>query len=193
MTALSSFGSSTLIPERETPEASTARDLYGRYGAEIRSFCFYRLHNREEAEDATQSTFLNAFVSLQRGVSPEYEGAWLYKIAKNVCLTRQRSWWRRHRVETSADLDAIQDTLPAPESDTDDLFELPAALEAMPDQQRMALLLREWQGLSYREIASELELSQSAVEALIFRARNTLATNLGGDPLPQSAEAAAAA
>ncbi len=48
----------------------------------------------------------------------------------------------------------------------------------MPEQQRRAILLREWQGLSYREIAGELEVSQSAVETLIFRARRSLAQGL---------------
>ena len=52
------------------------------------------------------------------------------------------------------------------------------ALEHMPESQRRAILLREWQGLSYHEIADELKLSQSAVETLIFRARRTLASNL---------------
>ena len=48
----------------------------------------------------------------------------------------------------------------------------------MPEQQRRAILLREWQGLSYREVAAELEVSQSAVETLIFRARRSLAQGL---------------
>ncbi len=48
----------------------------------------------------------------------------------------------------------------------------------MPEQQRRAILLREWQGLSYREIAEELEVTQSAVETLIFRARRSLAAGL---------------
>ena len=48
----------------------------------------------------------------------------------------------------------------------------------MPESQRRAILLREWQGLSYREIAAELELSQTAVETLIFRARRSLAKGL---------------
>jgi RNA polymerase sigma factor (sigma-70 family) len=48
----------------------------------------------------------------------------------------------------------------------------------MPAQQRRALLLREWRGLTYREIAAELELSQAAVETLLFRARRTLARGL---------------
>ena len=135
------------------------------------SYCLHQLGNREEAEDATQSTFLNAFRGLKRGIDPEFESAWLYKIAQNVCLTRQRSSSRRRRVESPGDLDAMQDSVPAHQADSDELIRLPEALEAMPEQQRRALLLREWQGLSYKEIADELELSQAAVETLLFRAR----------------------
>ena len=51
-------------------------------------------------------------------------------------------------------------------------------LEQLPEQQRRAILLREWQGLSYREIADELAISQAAVETLIFRARRSLAQGL---------------
>jgi hypothetical protein len=69
--------------------------------------------------------------------------------------------------------------LPAPSREApDDLIGLPDALAHMPDNQRRAILLREWQGLSYREISDELNLSQSAVETLIFRARRTLASKL---------------
>ena len=70
---------------RATPSAEAARELYERYRRQIFSFCLHRLGNREEAEDAVQSTFLNAFRSLQRGVAPEIEAAWLFKIAENVC------------------------------------------------------------------------------------------------------------
>jgi hypothetical protein len=61
------------------------------------------------------------------------------------------------------------------------------ALAGLPEQQRRAILLREWQGLSYREVAAELGLSQSAVEALIFRARRALAAALGS-PAPAAVE-----
>ncbi len=59
--------------------------------------------------------------------------------------------------------------------DTDDLSELTDALRTLPEQQRRAILLREWQGLTYKEIATEMQLSQAAVETLIFRARRSLA------------------
>ena len=179
MVAVPSIGRATEItPRRRAPEAEATRDLYERYARQIHAYCLHQLGSREEAEDAVQSTFLNAFRGLKRGVDPEFESAWLYKIAENVCLTRQRSSYRRRRIESPGDLDAMQDALPSHEPDNDQLIGLPAALEGMPEQQRRALLLREWQGLSYREIAGELGLSQSAVETLLFRARRSLANAL---------------
>ncbi|NUR75011.1 MAG: sigma-70 family RNA polymerase sigma factor, partial [Thermoleophilia bacterium] len=179
MVAVPSIGRATQVtPRRAAPEADATRDLYERYARQIYSYCLHQLGNREEAEDATQSTFLNAFRGIQRGVDPEFESAWLYKIAQNVCLTRQRSSSRRRRVETPGDLEAMQDYVPAHQADSDELIRLPEALESMPEQQRKALLLREWQGLSYKEIADELDLSQAAVETLLFRARRSLANGL---------------
>jgi RNA polymerase sigma factor (sigma-70 family) len=167
------------IPSRSADETS---DLYARYHRQIFSFCLRELGNREEAEDATQSTFLNAFRALENGTLFEHESAWLYQAAHHVCQTRRRSWYRRHRVETDGDFDRIQHIVASPQSDDDELFGLRPALESMPEQQRKALLLREWQGLSYAEIATELELSQSAVETLLFRARRGLAERLTEEP-----------
>ncbi len=162
---------------------SLAHDLYERYSGQIFGFCVNRLGSREEAEDALQSTFLNAHRALQRGVTPDAELPWLFKIAHNVCLTRRRSTRRRGRVEAPSDLESVQDVVPAPPRESrDELIELTGALTEMPDNQRRAILLREWQGLSYHEIAGELELSPSAVETLIFRARRTLAANLESRP-----------
>ena len=165
--------------ERAAREADATQDLYERYSGQIFGFCVNKLGSRDEAEDALQSTFLNAHRALQRGVTPEAELAWLFKIAHNVCLTRHRSTRRRGRVESPSDFAAVQDVLPAPPQESpEDLMRLTEALEHMPESQRRAILLREWQGLSYHEIADELKLSQSAVETLIFRARRTLASNL---------------
>ncbi len=182
MVAVPSIGRATEVtPRRAAPEADATRDLYERYARQIYSYCLHQLGNREEAEDATQSTFLNAFRGFKRGVDPEFESAWLYKIAQNVCLTRQRSSSRRRKIETPGDLEAMQDYVPAHQADSDELIRLPEALDAMPEQQRRALLLREWQGLSYKEIGEELDLSQAAVETLLFRARRSLAAGLSED------------
>jgi RNA polymerase sigma factor (sigma-70 family) len=125
-----------------------------------------------------QATYLNACRSLMGGFEPDTAQAWLFKVAHNVCLTRQRSSNRRARVERPHDLQAVQDVVAAPEGAGDELFGLDEALAGLPEQQRNAILLREWQGLSYREVAAKLELSQSAVETLIFRARRSLASAL---------------
>lgn len=158
--------------------ADAAGALYARHSSRIFAFCLSRLGNREEAEDATQTTFLNAFRSLQGGLEPRFELAWLFRIADNVCRDRRKSAWRRGRVESTHDLQELQDVLPAPDPVGDSLVDLDKALTAMPERQRRAILLREWQGLSYAEIASELGLSNAAVETLIFRARRSLARAL---------------
>ena len=160
------------------PEADLTRALYERHAAQIYRFCFQQLGTREEAEDAVQSTFLNAFRGIKGGVVPDSEAAWLFKIAHNVCLTRRRSSWRRDRVESPADFEVVEELAPAPQRGADELIGLQDVLERMPEQQRRAILLREWQGLSYREIGRELRLSQAAVETLIFRARRSLAEGL---------------
>jgi len=160
------------------PETARATDLYERYASRLYGFCLHRLGSREEAEDAVQTTFLNAFRGLSRGVVPASESAWLFKIAENVCLSRHRAAFRRRRVEAPGDLAAVEETVAAPARADDELIPLEDALADMPEAQRRALLLREWQGLSYREIAAELEVSQSAVETLIFRARRSLARRL---------------
>ncbi|HZO97104.1 MAG TPA: RNA polymerase sigma factor [Gaiellaceae bacterium] len=163
------------------PEGEATSLLYERHGRKIFAFCLHRLGNREEAEDATQTTFLNAFRGLKRGTSPEFESAWLFKIAQNVCLTKQRTSYQRRLVEVTADFDALEEEVPAPAEETDELFGLAGALRRIPEQQRRALLLREWQGLSYHEIAEQMRLSQSAVETLLFRARRSLAGALAKD------------
>ncbi len=178
MAAVPSIGRASRIDGGVAPEADATRALYEEYANQVFRYCLHQLGSREEAEDAVQSTFLNAFRGIKRGVVPELESAWLFKIAHNVCLSRRRSAWRRGRVESPADFEVIEDLTPAPARRADELIGLQDVLEQLPETQRKAILLREWQGLSYREIAAELELSQAAVETLIFRARRSLAHGL---------------
>ena len=178
MAAVPSIGRASRVQPAAAPEADLTRALYEKYANQIFRYCLHQLGSREEAEDAVQSTFLNAFRGIKGGVVPELESAWLFKIANNVCLSRRRSSWRRGRIESPADFDLVEELTPAPSRQADELIGLQDVLEQMPENQRRAILLREWQGLSYHEIAEELELSQAAVETLIFRARRSLAHGL---------------
>lgn len=181
MAAEPSIGRATRVERPFAPGADAAGDLYERYSAQIHSYCLHQLGSREEAEDAVQTTFMNAFRGLSRGIVPELESAWLFKIAHNVCLSRRRSSWRRGKIEAPNNFEVLQEIIPGREQVGDELIGLQDVLETMPENQRRAILLREWQGLTYREISTELGLTQAAVETLIFRARRALAQGLEQD------------
>src|SRR5947208_9644797 len=160
------------------------RALHDEYAKAIFNYCLRRLRSREEAEDAAQIVFLNAHRCLEEGIEPQSERAWLFKIAEHVVMYRRRTISRRARVEFPIDVDAIADLVVAPGRETPaELHGLPEALARIPEAQQRAIVLREWYGLSYREVAAELDISPSAAETLIFRARRRLAQELGG-PAP---------
>jgi len=173
---------SALPSIRETPATAQQVDragaLYEAYSNRILGYCLRRLPSREEAEDAVQHTFMNAFRGLRQGVVPRSEAAWLFKIAENVCRERRRSAWRRNQLELVQDPDGMAGLAAAPQRTHDELAGLADALAELPPNQQRAILLREWQGLSYREIAQQLELTEGAVETLLFRARRSLARKL---------------
>ena len=184
--------SPTLAPAKaraveSVPAAEGARLLYERYYDRVVGYCLYQLGSREEAEDAAQTTFLWAFRALRRGVVPRAEDSWLFAIAKNACRARHRARGRKRQREVSSDPVVLADISPAPTRQHDELVGLEDALARLPEPQRRAILLREWRGLSYREIAAELDISGAAVETLIFRARRSLAELLNGKPAPKRA------
>lgn len=147
--------------------------LYERYSGRILAYCLYALRDRGEAEDAVQTTFLNAHRALAKGVAPEHEFAWLHMIAKNVCRVQRRTAARR-AVVTGVDLDAF----PACHDDSNGaevLHDVGEALASIPEAQRRALVMREWHGLSSAEIASRMGISTPATYALLTRARRSLA------------------
>jgi RNA polymerase sigma factor (sigma-70 family) len=159
---------------------AAAERLFRRHRGWIYAYCLRQLRSREEAEDAVQVVYLNACRSLNDGFEPRADAAWLSTVAHNVCVTKLRSSGRRARLERVENMEVLQETVAAPERQPDDLVGLPDALAALPENQRRAILLREWQGLSYREVAAQLGLSQAAVETLIFRARRSLVDELVG-------------
>jgi RNA polymerase sigma-70 factor (ECF subfamily) len=161
------------------PTSARTEILHERYARPIFRYCLRHLRSREEAEDAAQIVFLNAHRSLERGIEPRSEQAWLFKIAEHVVLYRRRTIARRARVEFPVDIDSLADVVEAPAQNGDStLLRLPEALARIPEAERKAIVLREWHGLSYREVAAELGVSTSAAETLIFRGRRRLAEEL---------------
>lgn len=159
--------------------ATATRALYERYGQRVFSFCLSRLRDSNEAQDATQTTFLYALRALDNGVDPRSELAWLLTIAHNTCRSIRRSLNRRDARTSYADVTELEAAAESISADTgEELAWLREALERLPENQRRAILLREWQGLSYADIAAELRITIAAVETLLFRARRGLASQL---------------
>ncbi len=167
-------------PVAPSEAAELTSELYAQHGQRVFTFCYSRLRDREEAQDAAQTTFIYALRSIQRGVVPEFELAWLLKIAFNVCRSTRRSLGRRP-TSSEHDVSELADPTPGPTAERNEqLAALRGALGTLPGSQQRAILMREWQGLSYAEIADELALSVKAVETLLFRARRNLTARLKG-------------
>jgi RNA polymerase sigma factor (sigma-70 family) len=149
--------------------------LVRRHRSEIFRTVFRLSRNREDAEDLTQITFLNAYAALQRGAQPEAPRAWLHAIARNA---GSRSFRQRRIVEVELD----DETASPVDDDVPTVTELQAALAQLTLNQRAALLMREVGGLSAREIATRLGISPGAVATLLFRARRALRAELEGTP-----------
>jgi RNA polymerase sigma factor (sigma-70 family) len=160
-----------------TAGRADATELFTRYSAGVYRYCLKRLGSREEAEDALQVTYLNAWRSLKNGFEPRHPRPWLFQIAGNVCASVLRSKLGGTRLELR-DPSALDELAGIDDRGSEELLGLSEALRELPSRQRRALVLRDWQGLSYNEIAAEMAVSDAAVETLLFRARNKVATAL---------------
>jgi RNA polymerase sigma factor (sigma-70 family) len=164
-------------------------NLYRRYVKDVYHYAFALLRNPADAEDVTQTTFLNAYRAYQRGMEIEKPHNWLIKIAHNVARTRYAYASRRVK---EVPLEDHVEQLAVPEAEQPDVVGVLRALGRLPFNQRAALVMRELEGRSYAEIADTIGVSVSAVETLIFRARKSLRLKasalraLGAVPLPSS-------
>src|SRR6266567_1029030 len=151
--------------------------LYKRHVGVVYRYALAVMRNPADAEDVTQTTFLNAYRAyVEKGSRPEKPQNWLIAIAHNVCRQRFRQSARRP-AEVSFE-DDIADTIADDDAPTGD--DIRRALSHLAFNQRAALVMRELEGRSYAEIADILEVSTSAVETLIFRARRALREQLEG-------------
>jgi len=160
----------------ETSQAASRAldDLYRQHGPAVYRYALAVLGNRADAEDVTQTTFLNAYRSLEQGVRPRKPANWLLTIASNTIKQRFRQEKSRpHEVELD---ERVAGT--SPEDDGPTVGEVLTALSRIPPQQRQAIVLREFEGRSYNEIAEILGVTTSALETLLFRARRSLAEEL---------------
>jgi RNA polymerase sigma-70 factor, ECF subfamily len=165
-----------LLAQRPRSDRAFER-MYKRHVGDVYRYALAVMRNPADAEDVTQTTFLNAYRSyIEKGNRPEKPQNWLIAIAHNVCRQRFRQSARRP-AEVSFE-DDIADAIVDEDVPTGE--DIRRALGHLAFNQRAALVMRELEGRSYAEISEILDISTSAVETLIFRARRALREQLEG-------------
>jgi RNA polymerase sigma factor (sigma-70 family) len=162
--------------------------IYRRHVRDVYRYALAMLRNPADAEDVTQTTFLNAYRAYQRGERPREPQNWLIAIAHNVC--RQRFRQSERRVQEVVYDDNLAEAVVEDRDEAPTVQDIQRALGHLAFNQRSALVMRELEGRSYSEIAEMLDLSVGAVETLIFRARRTLREQLEGTLTCREAERA---
>jgi len=161
-----------------SPPASSA-ELAERYRAEILAYLVRLLGDAHEAEDACQEALLRAHRAFDRLGADANCRAWLYRIATNTAVDAARRRARRAARTVDADVDGIPAAAAVSPEDREHLRAVARAVEALPPRQRGALMLRQFQGLGYAEIAASLGGNEAAARANVYQAIRKLRTALG--------------
>lgn len=152
------------------------------------------LGDREEAVDLAQDVFLHVFRTLHRFRGQSSLRTWIYRIVVNQAQNRRRMWRRRHRwdqVSLDVHIAAHGDPPSVPGLRPDSLLaqkelaaRLESALDALPFEQRSAIVLREVDGLSYDDMAFSLGVAVGTVKSRLTRARQALRDALRSERVP---------
>src|SRR5207245_4149279 len=167
-------------------DTSAFEELVERHQALVSSTVARMLGSNSDVEDIAQQVFIRVWKSASRYVPRAKFTTWLLKITRNLVFNELRRTRRRAQVplesEASADEPALKDeSNPAPDASLLEV-ELRKAIEEaimhLPETQRMAMVLRRYEQLSYEQIAEVLDLSVPAVKSVLFRARTELRSRL---------------
>ncbi len=164
--------------------------LVGKYHRAMIHFLFRMVHNQAVAEELAQEVFLRVYRSRESYRAEAKFTTWLYRIATNLAVNHARDT-RHERAARTIFLDApdeetgttpdVADNEPSAEQQlmTDErMAAIRTHVMALPERQRMAVLMHKYQGMDYRQIGEVLKLSESATKSLLFRAYQTLRDKL---------------
>ena len=167
-----------LLARARAGETEAISILLNRHRARLTNLCFQILRDREGAEDAAQEILLRALQKLPSFRGESEFAAWLYRLTLNFCLEKRRLERRRAELLEQHLREANGDGGNRPcaggaqaqtQAETRQLLEI--ALDELSEPLRVALLLREWQGFSYQEIAEITQLLVGTVRSRLHQAR----------------------
>lgn len=161
-----------LVQAFQAGDQDAYAEIYRRYAPRVQAVCRRMLRNPTDADEATQEAFLRSFVALGRFNGQYQLGAWLARIATNICLDQIR---RKSRTPETYDTpDEKLDLEPSgqqPELLVTEQIQLAEAMSEMQPLHAEALFLRAVEGLSHQEMSHELDMSTQQVKSLLHRAR----------------------
>ena len=163
--------------------------LVERHQTHVLNLIYRFLGDRTKSQDLAQEVFLRVWRAAGDYKPKAKFTTWLYRIAANLCLNelksaRRKKWLRFFQADTdeqNSGENDFSDSSPSPEDlllSKERTIEITNALQSLPENQRMALILKRYDDLSYEEIARVLNCSVSAVESLIVRAKKNLQEKL---------------
>ena len=155
--------------------------LVKRHQRKVAGLAYRFTGSRVDAEDLAQDVFLSAWTAAARWRPEAKFATWLYRVTANACL----NWKRRSRPALVENLDAqpgAGESAEAALARREEGEAVGAAVKALPANQRMALILRRFEGRSNREVADAMDCSESAVEGLLQRAYDGLRGKLRAVP-----------
>lgn len=170
-----------LMARYQAGDKPAVETIYLRYKYRILNFCWRMLGNRAQAEDVASEIFMSLFTSAYKIQSDAKFSTWFYTIARNHCVDALRLRSRQRACEADQ---RFVENCDAPLGAGDELLfkeaqsHLRAALENLSDEQKQAIVLQHYEGLSYSEIAAVLGCSLDKVKVLIFRAKENLSVQL---------------
>ncbi|MGA9553998.1 MAG: sigma-70 family RNA polymerase sigma factor [Candidatus Sulfotelmatobacter sp.] len=164
--------------------------LVQKYRRPLVSFMYRMARNTAAAEDLAQEVFLRVYRSRQTYEASAKFTTWLYRIATNLAVNHARD--TRHErpevtvsldepdEETGTTLDVADGTASVEESlvRRERMLAIRAKVEALPERQKLAVIMHKYQQMDYKQIAEVLKLSESATKSLLFRAYETLREQL---------------
>jgi RNA polymerase sigma-70 factor (ECF subfamily) len=173
-----------LVEACQAGESSAFDLLVARWEDRIRGACYRFLGSEEEARDVAQEAFLKAYRAIGGFKREARFSSWLYQIATNLCRDRLR----RRRTRATVSLEEMEETGGAiaetrPRADErllqDDLARVVRrAIEALAEEQREVLILKEYEGLTFLEIAQALDVPVSTVKTRLYRGLGQLRQRL---------------
>ncbi|MEE8409168.1 MAG: RNA polymerase sigma factor [Myxococcota bacterium] len=155
--------------------------LYRRYRDRIFNFARRLLGDVARAEEAAQDVFLKVYGARKSYTVRSRFSSYIFRIARNHCFNI-RARHEHKLVDRGREVERHANGAASPEANVERQNELEAvriALATLPEKQAAAFILAHYEGMSYREIANALDVSEGATKSLIHRARDRLVHELG--------------